>query len=1010
MSPHRLAAGIVVLALAAGLGGAVVHAGPGEMLSQIRSSGMEESRVVAVRNLKLEMGPAIFEMERGVLVPAEISDGRILELVFIGHARLSMEAPDAIEAGQLALFTGERSLDAPIDEAVLVLANPETVETLLDRPAPVRLQPELLERARGLYADWLKTTERRTSGVESAMFKSLVGDEAFDDYFALWCRSFERGDFIYMLDPEDSEPITLAKFLPVEVSGWERRRLARQIRIQQRKGRWLGVRLEDLGAWDVWVSSDWSPPGAEALPGNVGFETEHYEIDVKIKKRKLELEGRARLNLRAGTSGRRVVRLDLMRDMRVLRVEDGDGRELFFFRSGEEIVVLLPRKSQAGEPLILDVTYRGRALKWVGPETYDLGDTSRWHPHCGTLDRATYDVTLRWPKRFDLIGSGHIVAGGRDEGYAWERRRIDVPSIAFSFVLGDYIIDQTKVGDVNLTMAFSKASRVRLTPELRSESTQTAIEALKYYERLFGPYPLEDLVIATVPREFSQSYLGFVALSTGALEYVDFYGNSATWLRDTTIAHELAHQWWGNLVGWWSYRDQWLSEGMANFAALLYDQSREGTDINLLGVMSMGWRESLNQRVADGRTIESLGPVVLGHRLNSSKGQNGYRTIVYRKGAAVLAMLARSVGEETFLEILASIVSDASNRILTTEAFLDAVARLSGVELDGFASQYVYGTGIPKVYYNYRSEQRETGEWNLEGAAYSLAAPFYRHEVIRSPGGHWDLRRTAEIPPESGQTTLMVPYRLTMDDDGGRAYDRGKLFIEGRQDRFRISSVDEPIDLQLDPQGEILATFYSAALQPKRVLQYRAHDLAVEGRLGEAEVNYLHALEARSMDLTQIDPLRPVPMDLLVDEERENTRIQLALVRLYLDQDRDAEAETLLDRLDRRLEESNRSLFTVERETLRSRLEIRRGEYVSVHRRLKKTLRFTSSSGGWRDRVRKMQLLAERDAVKEAYALLAIAAYETGHTEEFDWAMREAMERGVEVAVMIPTAGSRSTE
>ena len=142
-----------------------------------------------------------------------------------------------------------------------------------------------------------------------------------------------------------------------------------------------------------------------------------------------------------------------------------------------------------------------------------------------------------------------------------------------------------------------------------------------------------------------------------------------------------------------------------------------------LADLSVGWRATLEQTVASGRTVESLGPIVLGNRLNSSEAGNGYRAIVYRKGAVVLAMLARAVGEENFLGMLHALVEAARGKVVTTESFIDSMERMSGLDLQGFARQYVYGTGIPLVYYDYRFELvDEAGDgWRVVGEAHRLS-------------------------------------------------------------------------------------------------------------------------------------------------------------------------------------------------------------------------------------------------------------------------------------------------
>jgi hypothetical protein len=985
---------------------------PAELLSQIRSPALAPEDAVSLRNVELDMGPAIFEVQRGILFPGQPIAGRTVELVFIGQARFHLDAPDEIEAGQLELFTGERSLEAPVEEAVLVLANEDAVAELLRRPPPREIRPELLDRAEAIHRRWLDRAERRGAGIESAIFKLIVGDQAFQQYFALWCHSFELGDFVYQLDPEEQEQVTLASFRPLELTAWERMRLRHELRVQQRKGRWLDVRVQDLGSWDVWLSTSWKPSVGPPLPGNVGFEAERYEVDVRLQRRSLELSGRARLNLTAETDGRRVVRLELMRDLAVSDVEDGRGRDLFFFRSGDEVAVLLPEPSTAGQTLTLDVVYGGRALEWVRGKTHNLQDTSLWYPHCGTVDRATYDVTLHWPKKYDVVASGRLAESGREGRYLWERRRLDVPGIAFSFAVGSFIVERGRSGDTDITMAFGRETRARNSPELRAQMVETVSNALDFYRETFGDYPLGEITLVTVPRDFSQSYPGFVTLADSMVKYPDPLGRSATWTRDTTIAHELAHQWWGNKVGWWSYRDQWLSEGMANYSALLYDSRMTGED-DRLAIMSAGWRNSLGKTTIEGRTIESLGPIVLGSRLNSTRARNGYRTIVYRKGAVVLAMLARAVGEDQFLQMLRSLADAAQHRVVTTEMFIKALERMSGRDLEGFARQYVYGTGIPEVYYGYDLERKDGGGWAVEGEAHLLFTPHYRYDIVHAESG-WDVLRRQWPPSDAGPTTMMVPYQVTLEGDTGRSSARrgrsarprqsGQVVLEGRRDDFRIETDRRPVDVRLDPRGELLAWFYSARGHPKRFLHYEAEDLAAAGELAAAESRYLEALASPAEAETR-DPLTSRSGEDAIQGRVQDVKIRLALTRVYLDQRRLDEAEAALDEIDRELETWDRMMFRMQRDALRSRLDILRGDYEPAYKRLKKTLRLASPHRmrvPWRNLMLQLQLNTERAAVTEAYSLLAIAAHETGNRNVFRWALTEARARRVDVSALEP--------
>jgi tetratricopeptide (TPR) repeat protein len=258
---------------------------------------------------------------------------------------------------------------------------------------------------------------------------------------------------------------------------------------------------------------------------------------------------------------------------------------------------------------------------------------------------------------------------------------------------------------------------------------------------------------------------------------------------------------------------------------------------------------------------------------------------------------------------------------------------------------------------------------------------------------------------------LMVPYRMTVDVAGEAEPARHlnglssnvrseQLLLQGRSDEFRIESGDRPLELTLDPRGEILARFYSAVDFPKRVLTYRAFELALEGRHEEAEAVYFQALEAKT-GKPATDPPVPWMRDAERDADQQDAKIRLALARIYLDQARDGEALAQLDAVDGLLEQDSIS-FRMERDALRSRIDVLRGDYAAAFRRLKKTFRYAAPRRrvGWHEFVWKLRLGSERLAMTEAFALHAIAAFETGSDEELNWALQQARERGADVSVL----------
>src|SRR5262249_12611169 len=116
-------------------------------------------------------------------------------------------------------------------------------------------------------------------------------------------------------------------------------------------------------------------------------------------------------------------------------------------------------------------------------------------------------------------------------------------------------------------------------------------------------------------------------------------------------AHEVAHQWWGNGVIPASYSDDWLMEALANYSALWTVERKKGTTI--VDSVLEQCKSDLLQKMESGKTVESAGPITMGHRLHSSQSPNSWPTVTYEKGSWILHMLRRRIGDEQFQKMLA---------------------------------------------------------------------------------------------------------------------------------------------------------------------------------------------------------------------------------------------------------------------------------------------------------------------------------------------------------------------
>jgi aminopeptidase N len=173
--------------------------------------------------------------------------------------------------------------------------------------------------------------------------------------------------------------------------------------------------------------------------------------------------------------------------------------------------------------------------------------------------------------------------------------------------------------------------------------------------------------------------------------------------------HEVAHQWWGQLVGFNSYRDQWMSEGFAQFSAGLFLKltAQKGD----MGQYRAFWKEMqkhLLEKNAQGVRPIDAGALTMGQRVDNSKAGDSYDILIYNKGAYVLHMLEMQYwtpaeGEAPFKRAMQQFVADYAGKAATTEDFKASMEKTmpKGMDLEGngkmdwFFDEYVYGTEIP---------------------------------------------------------------------------------------------------------------------------------------------------------------------------------------------------------------------------------------------------------------------------------------------------------------------------
>jgi hypothetical protein len=230
---------------------------------------------------------------------------------------------------------------------------------------------------------------------------------------------------------------------------------------------------------------------------------------------------------------------------------------------------------------------------------------------------------------------------------------------------------------------------------------QRAQEVVRFYSSVIGDIPYPTLALVLVQRDLpgghSPPYFALVN-QPPLVAPVAWHRDPANFagFPEFFLAHEVAHQWWGQAVGWKNFHEQWLSEGLAQYFAALFAERFRGPDV-LAGIVRQ--MRAWTMRDSD------QGPVYLGYRLGHLRrdGQ-AFRAVVYNKGALVLHMMRRLIGDEAFFRAIRRFYATWRFRKAGTEDLKRAFEAETHRSFDRFFERWIYGSTLPRIRFSYQAD------------------------------------------------------------------------------------------------------------------------------------------------------------------------------------------------------------------------------------------------------------------------------------------------------------------
>ncbi len=425
--------------------------------------------------------------------------------------------------------------------------------------------------------------------------------------------------------------------------------------------------------------------------GNGGYDAQHYNIALETAVITSDIQAVVVMDAQA-TNDLRSFSMDFA-GFDVLEVLV-NGVPASIQRKGRELIITPSQPLLAQSSFSVQVRYEGVPREGVDASEDDFGvgwyayrdgvyvaseprGASLWYPNNDyPQDKASYTFRVTVPKPYVVATNGllqDVIDNGDQLTYLWQASD-PMASYLATVNIAEFTVEESITNEgLPIRNYYPSGLENSLSPVF-----ERTPEMIEFFTSIIGEYPFEAYGVVVADTNL------YFALETQTLSL--FGRNIANdYDAEDVVAHELAHQWFGNSVSPKTWRDIWLNEGFATYMAALWEEHAYGKE-----VFEERMRDYYDVIASPNATAMSQ-PII-----GDPQADRMFHTLVYLRGAWVLHDLRLKVGDDTFFNILRAYYAQYKNSHASIEDFIAVAEAQSGLELDDFFQAWLFNQKIPR--------------------------------------------------------------------------------------------------------------------------------------------------------------------------------------------------------------------------------------------------------------------------------------------------------------------------